>query len=44
VWAQENKVLVRRFLEAQAKGDLDAVKEMMPPPLRRSQPEARQEA
>jgi serine phosphatase RsbU (regulator of sigma subunit)/ketosteroid isomerase-like protein len=28
--AQErNKVLVRRFLEAQAKGDLDAVKEMM---------------
>ena len=30
--AQErNKVLVRRFLEAQAKGDLDAVKEMMAP-------------
>jgi serine phosphatase RsbU (regulator of sigma subunit)/ketosteroid isomerase-like protein len=30
--AQErNKVLVRRFLEAQAKGDLDAVKEMMSP-------------
>jgi ketosteroid isomerase-like protein len=30
--AQErNKVLVRRFLEAQAKGDLDAVREMMPP-------------
>ena len=26
---QRNKVLVRRFLEAQAKGDLDAVKEMM---------------
>jgi hypothetical protein len=31
--AQErNKVLVRRFLEAQAKGDLDAVKEMLAPP------------
>ena len=30
--AQErNKVLVRRFLEAQAKGDLDAVREMMAP-------------
>jgi serine phosphatase RsbU (regulator of sigma subunit) len=30
--AQErNKVLVRRFLEAQAKGDLDAVKQMMAP-------------
>jgi serine phosphatase RsbU (regulator of sigma subunit) len=30
--AQErNKVLVRRFLEAQANGDLDAVKEMMAP-------------
>jgi len=30
--AQErNKALVRRFLEAQAKGDLDAVKEMMAP-------------
>jgi predicted ester cyclase len=28
---QRNKVLVRRFLEAQAKGDLDAVKEMMAP-------------
>jgi len=28
---QRNKVLVRRFLEAQAKGDLDAVKEMMSP-------------
>jgi serine phosphatase RsbU (regulator of sigma subunit) len=26
---QRNKVLVRRFLEAQAKGDLDAVKQMM---------------
>ena len=30
--AQErNKVLVRRFLEAQSKGDLDAVKQMMAP-------------
>jgi serine phosphatase RsbU (regulator of sigma subunit) len=28
---ERNKVLVRRFLEAQAKGDLDAVKEMMAP-------------
>jgi predicted ester cyclase len=26
---ERNKVLVRRFLEAQAKGDLDAVREMM---------------
>ena len=28
---ERNKVLVRRFLEAQAKGDLDAVKHMMAP-------------
>ena len=28
---QRNKVLVRRFLEAQAKGDLDTVREMMAP-------------
>jgi serine phosphatase RsbU (regulator of sigma subunit)/ketosteroid isomerase-like protein len=28
---ERNKVLVRRFLEAQAKGDLDAVKEMIAP-------------
>jgi len=28
---EENKALVRRFVEAQAKGDLDAVKEMMAP-------------
>ena len=28
---KENKALVRRFLEAQARGDLDAVKEMMTP-------------
>jgi len=28
---ERNKVLVRRFLEAQAKGDLDAVKQMMAP-------------
>jgi serine phosphatase RsbU (regulator of sigma subunit)/ketosteroid isomerase-like protein len=28
---ERNKALVRRFLEAQAKGDLDAVKEMMTP-------------
>jgi serine phosphatase RsbU (regulator of sigma subunit)/ketosteroid isomerase-like protein len=28
---ERNKVLVRRFLEAQAKGDLDAVREMMAP-------------
>ncbi len=34
---EENKALVRRFLEAQDKGDLDAVKEMMAPPLRRPQ-------
>ena len=27
----ENKALMRRFVEAQAKGDLDAVKEMMAP-------------
>ena len=27
----KNKALVRRFLEAQAKGDLDAVKQMMAP-------------
>jgi serine phosphatase RsbU (regulator of sigma subunit) len=28
---EENKALVRRFFEAQAKGDLDAVREMMAP-------------
>ena len=28
---EKNKALVRRFLEAQAKGDLDAVKEIMAP-------------
>jgi serine phosphatase RsbU (regulator of sigma subunit)/predicted ester cyclase len=28
---EENKALVRRFLEAQAKGDLDTVKQMMAP-------------
>ena len=28
---EKNKALVRRFLEAQDKGDLDAVKEMMAP-------------
>jgi ketosteroid isomerase-like protein len=28
---ERNKVLVRRFLEAQAKGDLDTVREMMAP-------------
>jgi predicted ester cyclase len=28
---EKNKALVRRFLEAQGKGDLDAVKEMMAP-------------
>jgi serine phosphatase RsbU (regulator of sigma subunit)/predicted ester cyclase len=29
--AEENKALVRRFLEAHAKGDLDALKEMLAP-------------
>jgi ketosteroid isomerase-like protein len=29
--AEENKALVRRFLEAQVKGDLDAMDEMMAP-------------
>jgi ketosteroid isomerase-like protein len=28
---EENKALMRRFVEAQAKGDLDAVNEMMAP-------------
>jgi hypothetical protein len=31
VSVEENKALVRRFFEAQAKGDLDAVREMMAP-------------
>jgi predicted ester cyclase len=31
VSVEENKALVRRFFEAQAKGDLDAVTEMMAP-------------
>ena len=29
--AEENKALIRRFLEARAKGDLDAIEEMMAP-------------
>jgi ketosteroid isomerase-like protein len=29
--AEENKVIVRRFLEATARGDLDAMDEMMAP-------------
>jgi ketosteroid isomerase-like protein len=28
---EENKALVRRFLEAHAKGDLDTLKEMLAP-------------
>ena len=35
---EKNKALVRRFLEAQDKGDLDAVKEMMAPTLSTTAP------
>ncbi len=31
--AEENKALVRRYMEAQAKGDLDALAEMLAPNL-----------